>query len=186
MGFDQMMVFYDHFLVTRSKITATFMNGFTNNLFKVFVRVDGNNSVVTSSEDLSELGGNVYDTVTPLSSTGCVKSLTTSVDVAKFHGQNPSAITASESLAGSAGSSPSDGIFYHISAFSPIGSTGSVTVQFVIDYEAIFFEPRTQVPSLTSLTTSVERARTLNEARVLNKQAMRSDHEMKLHQVVGR
>lgn len=169
MGFDQMMVFYDHFVVTHSKLTATFINTATNNLFKVFLRLDGNNVVIPSTEDLSEMGGNIYDIITPSASTGCVKSLTLSLDVAKFHGQRSSALTATESLTGSATASPADGIYYHMSVFSPTGTTGSIVVQFVLDFEAIFFEPRSPSPSLSSLSSSMERVVRGNESRLLDK-----------------
>jgi len=169
MGFDQMMIFYDHFVVTHSRLSATFMNYATNSVFKVFARVDGNNVAVASTEDLSELGGNVYDILTPLNSTGCTKTLTLALDVAKFHGQRPSALTATESLTGSASSSPSDGIYYHLSAFSPSGLTGNILVQYVIDFEAIFFEPRSPSPSLSHLSSSIERVVHANELRLLEK-----------------
>lgn len=152
MGFDQMMIFYDHFVVMKSTLTATFINTATNNYSKVFIRVDGNNVTIPSSEDLSELGGNLYDILTVQGSTGAVKSLTMSVDIAKFHGQNPSAMTATESLVGSATSSPSDGVYFHMTQFSPIGTTVAVQVQFVLEFEAIFFEPRT--PGASSLFLS--------------------------------
>ena len=152
MGFDQMMIFYDHFVVTKSSLTATFINSATNTPSKVFIRVDGNNVTVPSTEDLSELGGNIYDILTVQGSTGAIKSLTMSVDIAKYHGQSITAMTAAESLIGSATSSPTDGIYFHISQFSPTGTTVSIGVQFVLEFEAIFFEPRT--PSASFLSSS--------------------------------
>lgn len=149
-----MMVFYDHFVVAKSTLTATFINTATNVPVKVFIRVDGNNVVVASTEDLSELGGNLYDMLTVQGSTGAIKSLSMSVDIAKYHGQQLSALTAAESLTGSASSSPVDGIYFHISQFSPIGSTVAIVVQFVLEFEAIFFEPRTPSASLLSLSAS--------------------------------
>jgi len=158
MGFDQMMIFYDHFVVVKSTLTATFINMLTNSSLKAMIRVDGNNVVVSSSEDLCELGGSIYDTLGSFNSSSGVKSLSLSVDVAKYHGQNPLALTATESLTGSASASPADGVYFHLSVWSPDGATNLARVQFVIEFEAVFFEPRTPSASLLSSTSRTSAA----------------------------
>jgi len=150
MGFDQMMVFFDHFIVERAVLTARFYNLSPGANANVYVRVDGNNGGVSDPVVLLESGGCITDTIAPgPSGGGSYKTLTCSMDTAKFHGVNRSALTSMDSLQGSVGASPTDGIYFHCGCWQPQGGTSSASVEIVIDFDAIFTEPR--VPSLSRL-----------------------------------
>jgi hypothetical protein len=145
MGFDQMMIFFDKFVVVRSECSATFTNPSTSGPLRAVIRVDATNSVVTDTEQTLEVGGYVTDVCSVAPSSGATKILRAKVDVARFAGVNPSAITANSSLTGSLLGSPSNGLFYHLTAWAPLGTTITGHVSYVMDFEVIFIEPR--VPS---------------------------------------
>lgn len=146
MGFDQMMVFYDHFTVTRAKVTCRFINRNATDAV-VGLRVDGNNVATVNLETLMEAGGVVTDGLAIATTYGGSKTLSISVDIPKFHGVSPAAITASTSLTGSAGASPTDGVFVHAFVWDPTSTGALVTIETVIDFDAIFTEPRVPTPS---------------------------------------
>lgn len=150
MGFDQMMVFFDHFIVERATMRARFTN-LNSSSSVIYCRVDGNNATVADPLILLESGGVVSDVMSSNGNQGSTKTLTCSLDVAKFHGVNTSALTSMESLQGGIASSPSDGIYFHVGTFDPNGSTAWARVVVVIDFDAIFTEPR--VPSLSRIST---------------------------------
>lgn len=148
MGFDQMMVYYSHFIVVNSIIKVRFVNN--NSAYStVYIRVDGNNGGVSDPVVLLETGGNVTDVLSAIPSAEAQKTLTLSMDVAKFHGINYTALTSMDSLQGAVGSSPTDGIYFHVGCWDQKGSTSSVLAEVVIEYDAIFTEPN--VPSLSRL-----------------------------------
>jgi len=149
MGFDQMMVFFDHFIVERATIRVRFVN---NNMVNstVYTRVDGNNGAVSDPVVLLETGGCVTQVVAASGNASGNTTLTQSVDVAKYHGVHTSALTSMDSLQGSIASSPTDGIYFHVGCWDQKGSTSSVLAAVVIEFDAIFTEPRT--PSLSRLS----------------------------------
>lgn len=150
MGFDQMMVFFDHFIVERATMRARFTN-LNSSSSVIYCRVDGNNANISDPNVLLETGGVVSDVLSSNGNQGSSKILTCSLDVAKFHGVNTSALTSMDSLQGAIASSPTDGIYFHVGTYDPNGSTAWARVVVVIDFDAIFTEPR--VPSLSRIST---------------------------------
>jgi len=150
MGFDQMMVFFDHFIVERATMQARFRN-LNSSSSVIYCRVDGNNVVVSDPTILLESGGVISDVLSSNGNQGSSKTLSCSLDVAKFHGVNTSALTSMDSLQGSVSAPPTDGIYFHVGTYDPNGSTAWARVIVVIDFDAIFTEPR--VPSLSRIST---------------------------------
>jgi len=148
MGFDQMMTFYNHFAVEKSQIKVVFNNTSSGPL-KVGIRIDADSTLITDPDQLVEFGGLSYDTLEGKAIYGMNKELTLRADIAKVQGIPRKNITTDPNLRGTAAASPAEITYYHVVAWDPTGSSGGCTFQVVIDYIAIFTEPRDATKSLT-------------------------------------
>lgn len=142
MGFDQMMVFYNHFTVTKAKLTATFENYALACDAHCVIRADGDSTAMTVPTRIMELGGLVEVICEYKQTSGSSKTATLEIDVAKFQGVSRSALTADPSLQGSSGASPVEIVYFHIEMWNNIALSGSVVVDFILEQEAYFTEPR--------------------------------------------
>lgn len=164
MGFDQMMVFFDHFVVESCKVTALFTNSSSSNPFGC-LRLEGNNVTITDPTIVKETGGCVYAQMNQASPNQS-QALTMDLDVARFHGINKTALTATESLTGSISSSPSDGIFAHVCAWDPVAANSTIRVTVVMELIAVFLEPR--VPSLSRLELVQDASRMRRQRKLID------------------
>ncbi len=149
MGFDQMMVFYNHFHVLRSRLVCTFKNT-TASAPTICLRQDADSSILTDPDRIQEYGGCVLENLEIKGSYGANKTLELEVDMSKIFGLNRQAIAASNNLQGTVGSSPSEINWFHILMWDTTATTGSCTVDFIMEQEVLFTEPR-------DFTTSLER-----------------------------
>jgi len=141
MGFDQLMLWYNHFCVISSKITCTFTN--TSSAHAICsIRVDGASTPITVIDRIIELGGSSMDSLSYVSSTNDTKLLTLAVDIAKLQGVSPKTITADPSLRGDAATTPTEITYFHIQLWSTLAATTVVQVDFILEQTAHFFEPR--------------------------------------------
>jgi hypothetical protein len=141
MGFDQMMLFYNHYTVVRSRCRAVITNGNSNILPNACVLLSGRSKVNTSIEDLIENGDLV---MAPLSYTGAMggsSKLVRACDCAKFQGIDD--IMDDPNMRGDSASNPTEQMYFHLSAWNPYSaSVATVFFQVIIEYETIFHEPR--------------------------------------------
>jgi len=147
MGFDQMMVFYNHFTVTRAKLTCNFSNT-ASSTPTVCVRVDGDLTAQTVYSRILELGNCVTEILEYKGTMGSSKQLTMEIDVAKLQGVTQKTILADANLRGSASASPTEITYIHVTCWDPTGVTSSATCQFTLEQEAVFYEPRDITQSL--------------------------------------
>lgn len=141
MGFDQMMVWYNHFTVLRSKITCVVKNTGVGSP-TACLRVDGDSTTITVIDRVVEVGGCVTESLEGKNVYGANKSLSISADMMKLQNVSRSAITSDPSLQGSAGASPVECTYYHCMLWDPQAVTANAEWEVVIDYEAVFSEPR--------------------------------------------
>ncbi len=153
MGFDQMIAFYNHFVVTKARLVVTFVNTGSSTGPTVCIRQDADSTVITNINQIKEFGGCVYEQLEAKGSYGQNKVLELSLDIAKLQGVNPQAIVANTALQGNAAASPTEVTFFHILLWDSTGTTSAVSAQFVLEQEAVFIEPR-------DLTQSLERKHT--------------------------
>jgi len=141
MGFDQMMLFYNHFCVIRARLIATFKcNSATNP--SCALRVDANSTAITAVDRILEFGGVVTDTLEKNGVLGSNKTLQISLDVAKLQGVSIAAITADPTLRGDAATSPTEVSYFHLSLWDVAAGTGVCNIDFILEQEAVFMEPR--------------------------------------------
>lgn len=146
MGFDQMMVFYNHFAVERSRIACVFKNQATGTM-RCLIRQDADNVALTLPDQILEFGGLTTDTLEGKGVYGANKTLQLSVDIPKIQGIARSALTSDPTLRGSASSSPSEVTYFHVQVWDPLGAGGTVGIDILMEQAAWFLEPRDQTES---------------------------------------
>jgi len=140
-GFDQLMLFYDHYVVKRAKLTARLYNNSTAVPSQVFVTVRDNS--VPSSSYLDYLESSITKTA-QLGVEGAsngTKTITYSVDVGNFLGRRDP--LSDPQLKGSNAANPTEGCSFHIGAFSPdLFTSSAVSLIASIQYELYLIEPK--------------------------------------------
>jgi len=156
MGFDQLMLWYNHFCVVRCRIVVTFRNLGTVTT-AVAIRVDGDSTPLTVIDRIIEAGGLTMDTIEPKGVYGCNVTMEQTVDIAKLQGVSRSAITSDPSLQGSAAASPVEVSYFHLACWdSGALATTSILADVVLEQTAVFVEPRDIIESISSRVASVE------------------------------
>jgi hypothetical protein len=146
MGFDQMMLSYNHFCVTHSTIRVTARNKSNTSPVTVCVRQDASPTPVTVIDRIMEFGGlmalelDTFGTQTNM--------LQLNLDVAKVQGISPSALTSDSTLRGDAGNSPTEVTYWHVQCWDTAALTSIVNYDVILEQTAIFFEPRDLTESL--------------------------------------
>jgi len=146
MGFDQMMQFFSHYTVIRSKLILVAANA-TSTPMQVCLRYDAAGTPLTVIERILENGGNVNTHLDISGSTNAQKEISLICDIAKLQGVNPLALTADNTLRGDVASNPAELTYFHVQLFSASGFTGTVNFDILIEYTAYFTEPRDDIQS---------------------------------------
>jgi len=149
MGFDQLMLWYNHFCVVAAKIIVTFRNT-SANFATCCVRVDGAATPLTTIDRIIEVGGAAMDDLGYLTSANDIKKLTLAIDIAKLQGVSRAAITADPTLRGDAATSPTEITYFHIHSWSTLAGTTGVEIDVVLEQLAHFMEPRDVIESFRS------------------------------------
>lgn len=148
-GFDQMMVFFDHYVVIRSKATITLVNATPTQTVQVALSL---NSTVTPTSDvtiLNEAGYVARDFLNIGTAPDSIKTLSMTCNVSKFQGV-PIPKDDPE-LWGSASSNPTEQSYFNISIWDALAAQSSTTrYEILIEFDAWFIEPRKISSSLVS------------------------------------
>lgn len=141
MGFDQMMVFYNHFCVTKAKVFLVAANA-SSTPCQISLRQDAAATPLTVIERILEMGGNAQTHLDVTGGTNAQKELTLAVDIAKLQGITWQALMADPTLRGDVAASPAELTYFHIQLFSAAGFTAVVNFDILIEYTSYFLEPR--------------------------------------------
>lgn len=148
MGFDQMMIFYEHYTVFNARIIVTFRNFTANTSPVVFIAARADTPLLTDPISIMETGNSVSTQLLPAPSQGSLKELKLTVRVAPFLGFDD--LMDSNVARGDITSNPAEGVFFHVGAYNnETLAAGEVKMQVRIEYDAVFTEPRVIVPSLS-------------------------------------
>jgi len=147
MGFDQLMTFYNHFVVRRARITLVIRNT-SDSQPTVCVRVDADSTALTAIDRIVEFGGCETIVLDTKLSSNATKKLSLAVDIGKMQGVKPSALTADVNLRGTAAASPSEITYFHVTMWNTSGITGAATADVILEQVATFTEPRDLTASL--------------------------------------
>jgi len=145
LGFDQMMLSYEHFAVVSSKITATFRNT-TSSTPTVAITVAPSTTNLTSIPQVIESGLLQMSMLEYKGANGSIQTLQVGCDIKRFHGVVD--VLDNPSLQGSAAADPTEGSYFILYLWDQLGVSGSCSVDIMIEYTAIFTEPRQLTESL--------------------------------------
>lgn len=146
MGFDQLMLSYNHFTVTQARLIVTFHNQITSSTPVVSVKVDGSATPITVVDTINEWGLNTHSVLEAKGSAGSVKVIEFKVNIARFEGVDD--VMDVIDLRGSATSNPAEQTYFHIQSWDNTASSTNILVEYVVEYTATFTEPRVLSPSL--------------------------------------
>jgi len=141
MGFDQLMVFYEHFCVAKCKISLVATNASAAPC-QIVLRQDAGATPITVINRILEIGANAYTHLDVSGTTNSQKELKLSLDIAKLQGISKSALTADPGLRGSVAANPTELTYAHVQLFSASGFTATVNFDIIIEFESYFTEPR--------------------------------------------
>lgn len=147
MGFDQMMLMYNHYTVLSSKITVVANNNSAANTYAdVAVYLSPDTTSITDPSRLMENGYLVWKPLYPVGVQGAIVTLNLDCNVASYFARdkNKRELLEDTELYGTAAANPTDIVYFVVCAFDGVGGVNTSTVLFrvEIEYEAIFWEPR--------------------------------------------
>lgn len=149
MGFDQLMLWYNHFCVISAKIIIVCKNT-TGSVPTICLRVDADSTPLTVIDRIVEFGGCVTEDLEVKGAFGANKTLSMSVDIARLMGLSRKTMFADPTLRGTAAASPTELSYFHITMWDTTGVTGSAEFDVILEQVAKFMEPRDVTESLSA------------------------------------
>jgi hypothetical protein len=147
MGFDQMMIFYEHYTVLKCKAVAVIRNQSTALCTDACLAVRADVTPITSIKTIMETGNSIAVKLGIGNGQGHVKELALEVDVAKFGGVDD--ILDNFDSRGTVAANPVEQSYLHISCWnSETVGTVNIWVELRLQYYAVFTEPRVITPSM--------------------------------------
>lgn len=148
MGFDQMMIFFEHYTVLRSRIRLEVFNTTSGIPIKVGIQLGATQTDVSTNYQANiENGRMVYATLTPQNTAMSHAVLNLNANIAQTVGTR-NVIDRSD-LRGSASANPTEMTFFIITIWNP-SVAGAPTCYFdaIIEYDAVFTESIQEIQSL--------------------------------------
>lgn len=139
LGYDQLMLMYDHYTVIGARARVTFTNLDPTYSQVASLHLQDNNTTTTSITTILENGMNKYVHLSPSGGSGSSKTITIGCNVSKFFGRK---VLQGDKFHGTITTGPSDQVYLHVTAASVQGvDAGAVSCTIMIQYVAIFSEP---------------------------------------------
>lgn len=140
-GFDQLMLFYNHYVVTTSKIIVQGIN-LSSTPACISVNRSADNTPLTFPSQIVENGNLKYCILPRVECQNDFNTMSIATDIAKFGGVDD--IMDSAVYRGNVNNNPGEGSFYHVQVWSPLSSAATVNVSMMvtIEYDAWFIEPK--------------------------------------------
>jgi hypothetical protein len=145
MGFDQMMLLYNQYTVVASKMSLTIYNTTASVAVRAGVYLSPDASSITDPSRLIENGLITTKVIPAINVAGYIKEFQLDCDVVKFFGRakNVRELLDDGLLAGTSAVNPTEGVYYAVTAWDPFGASNySTFFDVIIEYDAIFWEPR--------------------------------------------
>lgn len=151
MGFDQAMIFYNHYTVTSSKISVNFINEDGTSPVQVLIAIFPDTTLITDPGRVLENGQVVRKTLlaTPKTNPKSQGYLSMYCDVRKENGLSSSKRIIGDSLfRGDSATNPTEQSWFMVGAYN-LDTTASVIVdvEILIEYNVTFTEPRKIISS---------------------------------------
>lgn len=139
-GFDQLMLMFNHYTVLSTVAKVQFNNTDTSNAVTAALSIKDTSSVVTTLSRIIENGRCVYKVLGPETNGSSTKNLTITCSMKKFFGKT---VYTEHDFRGDASNNPPEQAYLHISVAPRTTSDQDAvwcTVQ--LDYIALFHEPK--------------------------------------------
>jgi hypothetical protein len=148
MGFDEMMIYFNHYIVVACHMTVVAKNASATKM-TVSVRQDASSTPITVIDRLVEIGGGVIEYLEYSTTALATKKLQISFDIAKMQGVSRIALTADSALRGTSVANPSELSYAHLQIWDAAAASGTVANDVILEFDAIFKEPRDGTASIT-------------------------------------
>jgi len=144
MGFDQMMLVYTSYTVLRSKISLVVYNSTTSVAVRAGVFLAPDATAMTDPSRIMENGLVTTKVIPSINTAGYIQSFALDCDVVKYFGRPAGTSVVNDALlAGTAAANPTEGVYFNLTAWDPFGASNfSVYMDVVVEYDAVFWEPR--------------------------------------------
>lgn len=147
MGFDQMMLFYEHYTVTKAKITANFYNADPDDSVIVGILIAPDSTIETNFSRLCENGMYQKRWLSPNNGgDGNKTSITIMADISKINGKKD--VKSEDDFRGDATVNPAEQTYFHLFGYNQVTlAVVNVSFEVLIEYSAVFTEPRKMIQS---------------------------------------
>lgn len=144
--FDQIMPFYDHYIVTGAKMVARFSHLEEHPIVVGIVQRDSASSGTLNVEDILEYPKRKFITLAAKDAGGSVGTISSTMNVSKFLGRK---VMGDPHLKGTASANPTEQCYFQLFAWKPSGElwAGDIAVDITIEYSATFVEPKLGISS---------------------------------------
>jgi len=147
MGFDQMMLSFEHYVVLGARMTANFRNATTTLPADVSISRNAGTTALTDYVRLVENGNMVRTKLNAINSFDAISTLSLPINIAKFGGVDD--ILDNPSYEGSLSANPAEQSYFHLSVWNPSTTDAvALNIEAFIEYDVIFREPRKNSLSL--------------------------------------
>lgn len=148
MGFDQMMLSYNHYTVVGAHFLGVFKNT-SSSTPTICVTIQPSPTPITDVDQIIEYGLNNRDNLEYKGVQGSVRTLEERVSIKKIQGVND--VVDVTDLQGNAAANPVEQTYFIVQCWDAASGVSSVvTVEVVIEFTAIFTEPRDLPKSLVA------------------------------------
>jgi len=140
-GFDQMMLMFDHYTVIGARVRVSCFNNDLVIAQNIILQIKDSSTVSTNTPEIIENGLCRWTTLAPAGTGGSNKTLSINWSAAKFFGKK--GIVTEHDFRGDVSSAPAEGAFLHI-IVDPINvvNTDDVRCSVLIEFISILTEPK--------------------------------------------
>jgi hypothetical protein len=141
MGFDQMMLCFEHFCVLRAAMTVTCRHTSTAQSAAFAILQSAGATAITDYTRNVENGLCVRNRLNATPYDGSIQTFKSVMDIAKFGGVPD--LLDNPDYRGDSGTNPPEQSYFHLSFWNPDSvSVGTCICEVQIDYDVVFLEPR--------------------------------------------
>lgn len=139
-GFDEMMKFYNHYTVVRSKCQLDVQNRNSESI-RVALSLSGSTTYSTDYQNIMENGLLVSTPLTYVGAQGSLVTLKHSCDLAKFQGMK--FVNDDSDMRGDTASNPAEQAYYQLTLWNALTATVPIVLADIyIEYDVLFTEPK--------------------------------------------
>jgi len=145
LGFDQLMLLYEQATVISSKISVVFINNATGFYTRCAVSLCPDTTALSDKDEIMENGLIRSVILSPISVAGSCKTISLNCSIASYFGRRRSAreLLDDVNLITTVAVNPTEQVYFCLNVWDPTAAnTATVAFEVVLEFDAIFWEPR--------------------------------------------